>query len=395
MNLNKFKITDKGLYWGLIGTFMLLYVLVAFVSTLHAIDFFRLANVGGLAILLGVAYEIGQASVLFSILMSEKNKAKFLPWVLMVLLTALQMTANVYASFKHIVTSGSNDWIYWQKSILFSVQASSPEMYQMIISWISGALLPVVALGMTALVAQNITFIKEENEGNVKTLELPEDQKPSPKDESKKLENESNELDVDLIEKMKRESDETLRQQFLEAAVKGTRETYSEKNAPKAENNFKIITPSFQGHMLRDNITMENGYPVYKELEKRLSPEEQLSKDVKEIYEEYHTVSDETQGYGMPEDELDKEVERMTPIVVPEEFQVAAEELKREADEIVEKEKIKLGISKPELSKKTPQTLKRGWHLKKRYLDSNGDVYLNGIFSPEETALQFQEPKKA
>jgi len=161
----KLKITNKGLYWGLIATFGLLYLLVAFVSTLHAIDFFQLSNIGSLAILLGVAYEVGQASVLFSILMT-KNKEKFLPWVLMFLLTALQVTANVYASFKHMSISGNNDWTYWYTSILkiFGVAGGTTETYQVIISWISGALLPIVALGMTALVAQNIKLITEEGD---------------------------------------------------------------------------------------------------------------------------------------------------------------------------------------------------------------------------------------
>ena len=159
----KLKITNKGLYWGLISTFLVLYACVGFVSTLHSITFFQLANNLGLAILLGLTYEVGQASVLFSILMT-KNKDKFLPWALMFLLTALQVTANVYASFKFMSSSGSTDWTYWQKSILFGVQASSPEMYQVIISWISGALLPVVALGMTALVAQNIMLMTKEDE---------------------------------------------------------------------------------------------------------------------------------------------------------------------------------------------------------------------------------------
>ena len=163
MNLKNFKITNKGLYWGLIITFALLYLCVGFVSTLHSITFFNLANTIGLAILLGLTYEIGQASVLFSILMTN-NKDKFLPWLLMFLLTALQVTANVYASFKYMVKSGSNDWVYWQKSILFSIQAPNAEMNQIIISWIAGALLPIVALGMTALVAQNIKLMSEENE---------------------------------------------------------------------------------------------------------------------------------------------------------------------------------------------------------------------------------------
>jgi len=167
INFKKFKITNKGLYWGLVITFAILYICVGFVSTLHSITFFHLANNIGLAILLGLTYELGQASVLFGILMT-KNKDTFLPWALMFLLTALQVTANVYASFKFMATSGSNDWTYWQKSILFGVQASNTEMYQVIISWIAGALLPIVALGMTALVAQNIRLMTKEAEENEK-----------------------------------------------------------------------------------------------------------------------------------------------------------------------------------------------------------------------------------
>jgi hypothetical protein len=165
------KILEKGkkLYWWLIGTFAVLYLAVAFVSTLHAITFFQLANTLGLAILLGAAYEIGQAAVLFSILMSQ-NRNRMLAWGMMILLTALQVTANVYASFKFMDGSGSNDWTYWQRAILFGVQAENDEMYKVIISWISGALLPIVALGMTALVADNIRMAQ----GDIKIEEKKE-----------------------------------------------------------------------------------------------------------------------------------------------------------------------------------------------------------------------------
>ena len=164
MNL-KHLITNKGLGWGLIIAFSLLYLGVGFVSTLHSITFFQLANSLGLAILLGLTYEVGQAAVLFSLLMT-KNKDKFLPWFLMILLTSLQVTANVYSSFLYMAKSGSTDWVYWQKSILFGVQASSPEMYQIIIAWIAGALLPLVALGMTALIAENMKMLSEEYESD-------------------------------------------------------------------------------------------------------------------------------------------------------------------------------------------------------------------------------------
>ena len=176
---NLLKKSNK-LYWWLIGTFAVLYLAVAFVSTLHAITFFQLANRLGLAILLGAAYEVGQATVLFSILMS-KNRNRMLAWAMMLLLTALQITANVYASFKYMDVSQSMDWTYWQRAILFGVQAENTEMYKVIISWISGALLPLVALGMTALVADNIKIMQEEQEGKPKLPEPElddEDDKP-------------------------------------------------------------------------------------------------------------------------------------------------------------------------------------------------------------------------
>jgi len=182
---------NKILYWSLIATFGILWLTVAFVSTLHAITFFQLTNVLGLAILLGVAFEIGQATVLFSILMTE-NRNRLLAWGMMFLLTALQVTANVYASFKFLDGSGSNEWILWQRSILFAVEAESPEMYKVIISWISGALLPVIALGMTALVAENIRLSKGED--------IAEEIKESKEIDEKKLNEKEDEFDYRLLD---------------------------------------------------------------------------------------------------------------------------------------------------------------------------------------------------
>ena len=156
------NVKGRYLYWGLIATFTLLYLAVAFVSTLHAITFFQLTNSLALAILLGSAYEVGQAAVLFSILMTD-NKNRMLSWLMMFLLTSLQITANVYASFRYMDASGSSDWTYWQRSILFWVQSDGPETYKVIISWISGALLPLISLGMTALIANNIRLSRGES----------------------------------------------------------------------------------------------------------------------------------------------------------------------------------------------------------------------------------------
>jgi len=167
---------NKILYYSLIITFTLLYLLIACVSTLHAISFFQIGNMTTLAVLLGVAFETGQSSVLFAILMSENRKTT-LAWFTMVLLTSVQISANIYASFKHMDKSGTNDWTYWQRSVLFWVQADSPEMYKVIIAWIQGAILPIVALALTSLVTDNIRIMKEQtSDDNRVVKEVKEDE---------------------------------------------------------------------------------------------------------------------------------------------------------------------------------------------------------------------------
>jgi hypothetical protein len=152
---------DKWLYNGLIVTFIVLYGVTAFVSFYHAIIFFNIANAIWLSVLLSFVAEIGQASVLFSILLSKENKGKFLSWGIMAVLTSLQIIGNVDSSFNWIITHNDAGLDSFKRSILFFVQAENNEMFRVIVAWISGALLPVIALSMTGLVAQNIN-IKEE-----------------------------------------------------------------------------------------------------------------------------------------------------------------------------------------------------------------------------------------
>ena len=149
----------KKTYWALIIAFTILYLLIASVSTLHAISFFGIGNNKILSILLGIGYELGQAAVLFALLMTH-HKNRILAWAMMILLTAVQISANVYATFKYMDGAGNNDWAYWQRSILFWFQADGSEMYKITIAWIQGALLPVVALGLTALVVDNIKLMR-------------------------------------------------------------------------------------------------------------------------------------------------------------------------------------------------------------------------------------------
>jgi hypothetical protein len=241
------KIKNKALYWGLIFTFAALYLAVAFVSTLHAITFFQLANTLGLAILLGSAYEIGQASVLFSILMTE-NKNRFLAWLMMILLTSLQVTANVYASFKFMDGSGSNDWTYWQRAILFAVQAENAEMYKVIISWISGALLPLVALGMTALVAENIRLARGEKLGEEETEEI------EPERIEEIIENEVEKRLKEKVSKQHEEVDDEL------TNLLDVQETFAEKPKNDVEEDLKKkIKEEFDKLSTANKVSKETG----------------------------------------------------------------------------------------------------------------------------------------
>jgi len=139
--------------------FIVLYTAIAFVSTYHAIAFFGLSNPGWLAVVLAVAFEVGQAGVLFSILTSSERKS--LPWILMGTLTIVQVLGNVFSSYKYMITHNADQIDYFTKSVLFFVQSPNPEYNYVMISYITGAILPVVALCMTSMVVSVLNPKKE------------------------------------------------------------------------------------------------------------------------------------------------------------------------------------------------------------------------------------------
>lgn len=175
MKLFKKEISrHKLLYGGLITTFAILYGATAFVSWYHAITFFNIANAVWLSVILSFVAEIGQASALFSLLLTE-NKNKFLTWFVMIILTSLQVVGNVVSSYDWIIKHNSEGVQSFQQSILFWIQTADPQIFKVVIAWISGALLPIIALSMTALVAQNMDLRAH----NAKT-KLDDDSKPDP-----------------------------------------------------------------------------------------------------------------------------------------------------------------------------------------------------------------------
>ena len=138
-----------------IYAFLFLYALVAFISFCHAIEFFDIGNTHWMSIMLAFAFELGLAVCLASILIGI-NKKNNIAWLLLTILVLVQVIGNTYSVFKFISESGYDYYNYLAKPMLFMIEEVSQETVQVIISWIMGAILPIVALLMTEMVANGI-----------------------------------------------------------------------------------------------------------------------------------------------------------------------------------------------------------------------------------------------
>lgn len=136
----------------LTSLFVILYLAVGFVSVYHACTFFGIANEPWLATMLACAFEIGQAAILFAMLSDKTQHKKPMPWILMGVLTAVQVIGNIFASYQYMVQNSQDQIKYFTDSVLFFVADPNPQVNTVIISYIIGAILPIVALCMTGMV---------------------------------------------------------------------------------------------------------------------------------------------------------------------------------------------------------------------------------------------------
>jgi hypothetical protein len=142
--------------------FSLLYLAVGFVSTYHAVAFFSISNESWLAIILAIAFEVGQAAVLFSLLVNKTKKT--MPWILMGVLTLVQVLGNVYSSYQYMIIHNLDMIKYFTDSVMFFLQDPNPKVNQVMISYITGAILPIVSLCMTSMVVDASGVDKESDE---------------------------------------------------------------------------------------------------------------------------------------------------------------------------------------------------------------------------------------
>ncbi len=137
----------------IIGTFVTLYLLVSVISTIHVIDFFKLSNPDWLAISLAVAFEVGAAASLASLITLDKMN-KGIVWGLFIILTLMQAMGNTYYAYTHL-----RDFQGWIE--LFGLTEEDLIYQKRILSIVSGAILPIVALGF---IKSLVDYIKPSEE---------------------------------------------------------------------------------------------------------------------------------------------------------------------------------------------------------------------------------------
>lgn len=149
----------------IISTFVGLYLIVSVISTIHVIDFFKLSNPDWLAISLALAFEVGAAASLASLIVLDKMN-KFMIWTLFIVLTLMQAMGNTYYAYTHLTSF--NSWVE-----LFGLVDEDIIYQKRMLSLISGAILPLVSLGF---IKSLVDYIRpEKNEIELTESELSHD----------------------------------------------------------------------------------------------------------------------------------------------------------------------------------------------------------------------------
>ena len=144
---------EKTTSYFIIGTFVTLYLLVSGISTIHVIDFFKLSNPNWLAVSLALAFEVGAAASLASIITLDKMN-KGIVWGLFIILTLMQAMGNTYYAYTHL--DNFQSWVE-----LFGLTEENLIYQKRVLSIVSGAILPAVALGF---IKSLVDYIKPSEE---------------------------------------------------------------------------------------------------------------------------------------------------------------------------------------------------------------------------------------
>ena len=130
---------NRLVHLGIIGIFLSLYFLVATISMINSVAFFDLAHSGLMNWALAIGFELGAAASLAAIIILDKTN-RTMVWGLFILLTSFQMMANSFHAFINL-----ENYMGWIE--LFGLEEAEPIYQKRVLSIVSGAILPLVALG--------------------------------------------------------------------------------------------------------------------------------------------------------------------------------------------------------------------------------------------------------
>ena len=145
----------------IICVFVSLYVLVATTSMINSVAFFDLSHNLIMSWTLAIGFELGAAASLAAILILDKTN-KFMVWSLFITLTLFQMMANTFHAYINL-----ENYLPWIE--LFGLIEEDPMMQKRILSIVSGAILPLVALGFIKSLTDYLKP-KEENKIDIKEV---------------------------------------------------------------------------------------------------------------------------------------------------------------------------------------------------------------------------------
>ena len=128
-----------------------------------------------MSIILAFAFEVGQAAVLLAILTSAKDRSKFTPWILMCILTLVQIIGNVYSSYKYIMLNASENLRYFKEPIFIWTDLPDAQA-TVIITYISSAILPLCALLLTSMITNYLEDNGKDDEKETITEEEVEEE---------------------------------------------------------------------------------------------------------------------------------------------------------------------------------------------------------------------------
>ena len=163
---------DKIIKYSTMGSYLLLYIIVAIVSLISSIHFFNLAHQGWMSTVLACSFEIGQMACLFGAL-TRRKKGFDIVWIMFVILTLFQCMANTYAAYV-----GLGEYISWSE--LFGLTEMEPIDQKRIIASISGAILPLIALGFIKCLTDYLNSNEQQKEEKKEEIKIEKTDTPKP-----------------------------------------------------------------------------------------------------------------------------------------------------------------------------------------------------------------------